>query len=32
MSYDVETTRVVLKLKRVRLFRELQGARQVVVY
>ena len=29
MSYDGETTRVVLKLKRVRLFRELQGARQI---
>ena len=32
LSYDGETTRVVLKLKRVRLFRGLQGARQVVVY
>ena len=31
LSYNGETTRVVLKLKRVRLFRELQGACQVVV-
>ena len=29
VSYDGMMTRVVLKLKRVRLFRELQGARQV---
>ena len=32
MSYDVKTTRVVLKLKHVHLFREVTEAYQLVVY